>query len=549
MARNFLKSSLQNASFSIIFQIIFRCVTFVLNAFVLRYVGQSVLGVMNVRLLLLESTILFLSREAFRRACLSKTTEHNWAQVVNLLWLTLPLCQALCFVFGYIWLHVLVVPGPEITQHYTLGVCSICISCIIEMFCEPLYLVSQAFLFVKFRVVLDTIYIFVRTAIFTPLIIYRPHQALVAFSFAQVLSACVYTLGHYVYFYYYINNLKKNYAARKKDSVDGIPQVSETEDDFPFESLLDFLPARIENESNINRNLARLTWSFFKQGILKQVLTEGERYVMTLFSVLTFSEQGVYDVVNNLGSLAARFIFRPIEESSYFYFSQMVGRDTSLQEQNQSYIAESANVLYRILRCITSIGLAILVFGQSYSKLLLYLYGGDNLVNGPGPMLMQTHCLAVLLLAVNGITECYSFATMNTLQLDRYNYMMALLSVLFLILSWALTRLFGGVGFILANCCNMAARIGHSVMYIKRQYQHTEYKPLGGLIPGRYFLIMLVITFVVTQFSEFYLFDSSKLLHLIIGFVFFVGVLASWAYEERELISLAVQKWRTKKQD
>jgi len=59
---------------------------------------------------------------------------------------------------------------------------------------------------------------------------------------------------------------------------------------------------------------------------------------MTLFSVLTFSEQGVYDIVNNLGSLAARFLFRPIEESAYFYFSQMVARDTTIQEQNQVYL-------------------------------------------------------------------------------------------------------------------------------------------------------------------------------------------------------------------
>lgn len=88
-------------------------------------------------------------------------------------------------------------------------------------------------------------------------------------------------------------------------------------------------------QSTINHDLARLTWSFFKQGIMKQILTEGERYIMTLFSVLTFSEQGVYDIVNNLGSLAARFLFRPIEESAYFYFSQMVARDTTIQEQNQ----------------------------------------------------------------------------------------------------------------------------------------------------------------------------------------------------------------------
>lgn len=55
---------------------------------------------------------------------------------------------------------------------------------------------------------------------------------------------------------------------------------------------------------------------------------------MTLFSVLTFHEQGMYDVVNNIGSLAARFLFRPVEESSYFYFSQLIHRDKPIKEQN-----------------------------------------------------------------------------------------------------------------------------------------------------------------------------------------------------------------------
>lgn len=65
-----------------------------------------------------------------------------------------------------------------------------------------------------------------------------------------------------------------------------------------------------------------LVCSFFKQGILKQILTEGERYMMTFFDILNFDEQGIYDVVSNLGSLAARFVFLPIEESAYIYFAQ-----------------------------------------------------------------------------------------------------------------------------------------------------------------------------------------------------------------------------------
>ena len=66
-----------------------RCLTFFLNAFVVRHVGEATLGVINVRLLLLESMILFLTKEPFMKACLTNTLEHNWAQVINMLWMTL----------------------------------------------------------------------------------------------------------------------------------------------------------------------------------------------------------------------------------------------------------------------------------------------------------------------------------------------------------------------------------------------------------------------------------------------------------------------------
>ena len=56
------------------------------------------------------------------------------------------------------------------------------------------------------------------------------------------------------------------------------------------------------------------------------MLTEGERYLMTAFHLLDFSEQGLYDVVANLGSLAARFLFQPVEENAYVYFSRTVER-------------------------------------------------------------------------------------------------------------------------------------------------------------------------------------------------------------------------------
>lgn len=80
--------------------------------------------------------------------------------------------------------------------------------------------------------------------------------------------------------------------------------------DFPFKSILEMLPGFMHNaDEPLNKDLCVLSVSFAKQCVVKQVLTEGERYVMTISPLLTFSEQSMYDIVNNLGSLAARYVF------------------------------------------------------------------------------------------------------------------------------------------------------------------------------------------------------------------------------------------------
>ena len=44
---------------------------------------------------------------------------------------------------------------------------------------------------------------------------------------------------------------------------------------------------------------------------------------------------GVYDVINNLGSMVARFIFLPIEESFYVFFAATLYRGEPLHRQRK----------------------------------------------------------------------------------------------------------------------------------------------------------------------------------------------------------------------
>lgn len=44
---------------------------------------------------------------------------------------------------------------------------------------------------------------------------------------------------------------------------------------------------------------------------------------------------GVYDVINNLGSMAARFIFMPVEESFYVFFASTLYRGEPATQQKK----------------------------------------------------------------------------------------------------------------------------------------------------------------------------------------------------------------------
>ncbi|KAJ8979864.1 hypothetical protein NQ317_016048 [Molorchus minor] len=545
MGRNILKSSVQNASFSIVFQILFRCITFVLNAFIIRTVGQEVLGIMNVRLLLLESTILFLSKEPILKACLTDTKSHNWAQVINQIWLSVPISALLGLVLVYIWINILVPTEEVYLQQYRLGCYAVALSCIVEQMTQSVELVAQSYCFVRLKVVIDTIYIVSRTIIFVYLVLLYPNGAINAFSIAQIVSSVILSCLYYGFFYWYIpilNKIKSDQNSKQQNEN----RIFSDMGDFPFTSVWDFFPGIMDNKDRLlNKDLCLLTVSFVKQSVVKQILTEGERYVMTISPVLTFSQQSMYDIVNNLGSLAARFIFRPIEQSAYFYFTQMVKRDEPLKKQDQKRISEASQILSQLCKIVVSIGLVVVTFGQSYSFTLLYLYGGHKLVDNYLPVtLLRFHSFAIILLAINGITEGYVFATMSNKQLDRYNYIMVFFSIAFLLISYIFTYIFGPVGFILANCINMLARITHSITFIDKKYKNTDHHPLIGLKPGNKFLTVLILSGIITKLSEVYLLPKSILLHIGFGAIFFSLTVSVWALENLTLLRTGYDRYK-----
>ncbi|XP_043569059.1 protein RFT1 homolog isoform X2 [Chiloscyllium plagiosum] len=480
-----LTNAAKLTSYSAGLQVLFRLLSFLLNAYTLRYVSKETIGIVNVRLTLLYSTVVFLAREAFRKACLNVGVEQKWAQVINLLWLTVPLGVLWSLLLGWVWLHLVTTPDPALIPHYEVGVAAFGLSAIVELLSEPLWILAQVHMLVRLKVIAESLAIVAKCVLTVLCITIVPHWGLYIFSVAQLLySGCLLTC-YVLYFMKYIGSQE---AQRKS---------------FPLSTVSDVLPKYHCNQPIIDLRLAVLTWSFYKQSFLKQILTEG-----------------VYDVVNNLGSLVARFMFLPIEESFYVFFVKVLERGKDIGHQKQEDVSMAANVLEMLMKLMMLIGLTITVFGYSYSHLALNIYGGSMLSLGPGPTLLRCYCVYVLLLAINGVTECFTFAAMSKEEVDRYNFMMLALSLTFLGFSYCLTWWQGGVGFILANCLNMGLRITHSLQYISRYFKHSKSQPLKGLlIPGPLLLVYLG-SGTVTALSQATLSEQclmSQLVHVLLG--------------------------------
>jgi oligosaccharide translocation protein RFT1 len=232
--------------------------------------------------------------------------KQNVAGTINLVWLSLPIAAACSLVLGYVWIHALEPPRPELADQYAGAVKLYCAGSLTMLLAEPFYIVGQAHLLVELKSLSELANAVLGVVVMVAAVMLQPDRVVLLAGYGSVACSCVFLAIHLAYFSWVMK------------------RGAEKDDEFPFTSLLDFLPD-VRN-FRVNAHQRSLSLSFFKQGFLKQLLTEGERYMFTWFSLLTLAEQGVYDVIASLGSIPARLVFAKLEESAHLYFSQTVMR-------------------------------------------------------------------------------------------------------------------------------------------------------------------------------------------------------------------------------
>jgi oligosaccharide translocation protein RFT1 len=185
-----------------------------------------------------------------------------------------------------------------------------------------------------------------------------------------------------------------------------------------------------------------------------------------------------------------------------------------------------------LLRFVIITSLLVIAFGIPYSRFILNLYGGSNLVDGPGPTLLRLYCIYILFLAVNGITEAFSQATMSIKQLENYKNLISIFALIYLVIFYFLIKLIGIYGIIISNCLNMLSRIITNSFYIHRYFHGIQWtKPFQF---SYYYLFSLAFSLFICYYSEKWF--TNSLIHFSFGASLGLGMLILTWREEKEMI-------------
>ncbi|KAG0014086.1 Oligosaccharide translocation protein rft1, partial [Podila clonocystis] len=547
-ASSILSSSVQGASYLVLLQFVSRMLTFTLNQVLLRFTSAEILGIASVQLELLLNTILFLSREGVRCAAIRVSDDTNMHQnhdntdnaassfdsktgsatpkpgseayrlqkLVNVVYAPIPVGALMtCLAVGYN-LSQLDSASESSFPGYRLSIYLYGAAALIELLAEPMFMVAQYKLWFKTRVSVEGTAVIVRCVLTCALTIFGARQAaqngqktntmgVLAFAIAQFVYGLL-TLGGFLVAFWNKSEEKREQTkvAKGKKSDDEKEDVNGQE----TISMKALLPRHLVRTGKngqpeyfyFDRELLNLSKTLTSQSLLKHILTEGDKMMMTGFT--TKADQGVYAFVVNYGSLIARILFQPMEEISRTLFSKLLSdigpsstsssssaatttttQSTRLTGTQLNNLTMSQNLLLTIMKFHVLLGGIFIAFGTHYTATLIDLVVGRYWSRETiAPAVLSLYCYYVPIMGLNGITEAVVQAVASEQELAMLSYWMIGFSAVFCstgaFLMGALGM--GARGIVLANCVNLSMRILWSTWFLSRYY--GRYLVLDGSV-------------------------------------------------------------------
>ncbi|OJD17854.1 hypothetical protein AJ78_02095 [Emergomyces pasteurianus Ep9510] len=474
------ESGAGGATYLILIQVVSRALTFLANQVLLRYLSPGVLGVAT-QLELYTVTTLYFSRESFRvalqrqpassqRLSSARATEtthykkpaetkscncqEDTQAVVNFSYLAVALGSPLVYLLGFFYTRlasqdVLNVPFFESSLKIT-G-----LACFLELLTEPCFAVVQHRMLYKMRASVETTAAVMKALSTCGTSIWAARHGkdigVLPFGVGQITYASTLLFAYFL--------TVGSYSKRGGFSVFPLPILSRENTNY----FLNFFSIPILS----------LSINIYAQSVVKHILTQGDSMALAAFS--TLEEQGLYALASNYGSLVARILFQPMEESSRNMLGKLLAtRKTEPTTPESLKMAKS--YLYSILHAYGIFSIMICALGPIIVPELLRIVIGSRWSFPGFHSLLSNYCYYIPLLAFNGITEAFvaSVATHSELRLQAG--WMGACSAGFITAAYLFLRVgkLGASGIIWANLMNLTLRIAWSYWFIKKYFRDRK---------------------------------------------------------------------------
>ncbi|KAI0120949.1 oligosaccharide translocation protein RFT1, variant [Xylariales sp. AK1849] len=481
-------SAVQGASLLIILQIASRAITFVANQLLLRFLTAKLLGV-STQLEVYYLSVLFFARESSRVAIQRQgsTTaaekpgagSQDGQSVVNVGHLAVVLGLGAAVGLGGAYLRY-VDAATASTAHLDTALYIYGLAAVVELLSEPAFVVLQHRLRFGPRAAAESIATFIRCAVTFGAAnwAWRMGRDLGVLPFA--LGQLGYGVGLLAVYLWYGSSLA---------SAEGFSLLPKQITPSPASKKTDDNLATASNGYTLGyfyTPTLQLASSLTAQSFVKHILTQGDTFLVSVLS--SPQSQGVYALANNYGSLLARLLFQPVEESSRNYFSKLLstsasttittttstGRDETAQlGLSREVLTKAKSDLQTLFRSYILLSTLILTLGPFGAPLLVQIIAGRSwAASGAGGVLAR-YCLYIPLLALNGISEAFVSSVATKSQVHAQSLWMGAFSVAFGVAGFVFLRVLdlGAAGLVYANGINMLCRIVWSGRFIRGYFR------------------------------------------------------------------------------
>lgn len=461
-------SMIKGASLLIILQLASRLITFIANQLLLRYLTAPLLG-LSTQLEVYYLSVLFFARESLRVAIQrrdsgSQAKEESQA-VVNLGYLAIGLGSFVSLGLGWMYLayaNDITLATPYLVESlYLYG-----FAAMVELLSEPCFVLMQTRLQFGTRAAAESIATFLRCiVVFGSAVWASKHNDIGVLPFA--LGQITYGVSLLLVY------LVSGYRLASSIGFSLLPKTIASKENRFWASMFD-------------RSSIGLAGSMMAQSVVKHLLTQGDTFLISFLA--SASVQGAYALANNYGSLLARLLFQPVEESSRSYFSRLLSSVTPVKQGGKPVqeVTEAKQNLQTLLRLYILLTSIIISLGPFAAPPLLAIVAGKQWAGSGAGDVLAAYCFYIPFMGLNGLTESFVASVATEAEVHIQSVWMGAFSVIFATSAFLFMRIYplGAIGLVLANIINMGCRIVWSGAFIKRFFKRhgTDFR-IKSLIP------------------------------------------------------------------